>query len=82
MDIQWLMNNTETAKNVIVSVLSEETADDIDEFKSVIGQGVEVVFDLLREPLEAAGYDLGGLRGAPSQKAEEVKAQLEELQAD
>lgn len=80
MEIKWLLEHSSDVKNVVVAVLAQETADDVTELKSAIRKGVEVVFDILREPLHEAGIDIDGSRGLISREAELVRAKLEALQ--
>jgi hypothetical protein len=94
MDLQWIINNTNTVKKVIAAVMTEETADDITQTKEAIGEvirkGAEtekailktlnLVFDLLREPLEAAtGVSGESLRAVPTPEFEAVQEMLEKL---
>ena len=82
MDLQWVLNHSSEVKNVIVAVLSKETRDDIDRFKKNLEKGLDIVFDILREPAQEAGVEIDLMRDLPSKEAEEVKAQLEVLQAE
>ena len=82
MDLQWVLNHSSEVKNVIVAVLSKETRDDIDRFKKNLEKGLDIVFDILREPAQEAGVEIDLMRDLPSKEAEEVKAQLEVLQAN
>lgn len=82
MDLQWILNHGDEVKNVIIAVLSKETRDDVDRFKKNLGKGLDIVFDILREPAQEAGIEIDLMRDLPSKEAEEVKVQLEELQVD
>ena len=82
IELQWLLNHTDTAKNVNVSVLSQETSEDIEELKNIIGKGVLVTFDLLREPLQELGIEMDMMRAIPSRETKEAKQFLERLQED
>ena len=82
MDLQWVLNHSSEVKNVIIAVLSKETRDDIDRFKKNLEKGLDIVFDILREPAQEAGVEIDLMRNLPSKEAEEVKAQLEKLQSE
>ena len=79
LSLEWLLSNTGVVKDVIVSVLSEETAEDIDKMKKVIKEGIDIAYDILREPSQAAGYEFDLTRDLSS-KAEKTKMRLEKIQ--
>ena len=82
MDLQWILNHSSEVKNVIITVLSKETRDDVDRFKKNLEEGLGIVFDILREPAQELGIEIDLMRDLPSKEAEEVKARLEKMQEE
>ena len=60
--------------NTILAVFSAETAEDIKEMQAVLEKGIKVAYDILQEPLQEHGIDIGNTRELSSQEAEEVPA--------
>ncbi len=66
MDTKEIEQQISLAKRILEAIASEETQNDFEELKELIEAAVEVAFDLVREPLEAAGIELGQSRSLHS----------------
>jgi hypothetical protein len=80
LEIQWLLNHADVAKDVILAVLSKETLEDFQEMKALLGEGIKIAFDIMKEPAQALGVEIDVMRDLPSQEAEEIKAALLDIQ--
>ena len=63
LDFEWILKHTNDVKNIVAAVISEETQDDLEELKNTIDHAIDVVFDILREPLMVKGIELERTRG-------------------
>ncbi len=66
MDTEKIEQRMNMAKQILTAIASEETREDFDTLKELIEAAVDVAFDLVKEPLEACGIELGQSRGLHS----------------
>lgn len=71
----------ETAEDIeemkrLVTEGSDETVAFVERMTGLVGKGIDIALDILREPLQEAGYELEMTRAISSREAEEVKARL------
>ncbi len=66
MDAKKIEQQISLAKRILAAIASEETQNDFEELKELIEAAAEVTLDLVREPLEACGIELGQSRSLHS----------------
>ncbi len=71
MDVKKIEQRISMAGRILSAIASEETQADFEELKELIEAAVDVALDLVREPLAAAGIDLGQSRSLHSAEWED-----------
>lgn len=55
LDLEWIFCHASQVKEIIKTVFSEETQEDIEDFKEKMDELLGITFDILKEPAEKMG---------------------------